>query len=133
MPPPRTVEATVTPQRVVVDRTRAMAHVTVTTGDKKDANGTVEVREGSTLLASAPVTNGVVNVKLPVFTTVGEHTLTVRYVVGTSTVAETTVVVDVLKAASDARATAATKGGKARREGPGRGRGPKARGKVKSS
>ena len=109
--PASTVTAKVTPQRVVVDRTRAVAHVTVSTGDKKAANGTVEVREGSTLLASAPVTNGVVNVKLPAFTTVGEHTLTVRYVVGSSAVAQTTVVVDVLKAASDARVTAATKGG----------------------
>jgi predicted extracellular nuclease len=109
--PATTVAAAITPQRVVVDRTRAVAHVTVTTGDKKSGNGTVEVREGSTLLASAPVTNGVVNIKLPAFTTVGEHTLTVRYVEGSSTVAESTVVVDVLKAASDARATAATKGG----------------------
>ena len=37
--PPRTVTAKVTPQRVVVDRTRAVAHVTVTKGDKKDATG----------------------------------------------------------------------------------------------
>ena len=96
-----TVKAKVTPQRVVVDRTLAMAHVKVMTGAKKDAtDGTVEIREGSALLASAPITNGVVNVKLPVFTTAGEHPLTIRYVVGasasTSTVAETTVVVDVL-------------------------------------
>ena len=112
--PTSSVEASVTPQRVVVDRTRAMVHVKVVRGDKKDAtDGTVEVREGSTLLASAPVTNGVVNVKLPVFTTVGEHTLTVRYAGGTSTTAEKTLVVDVLKAASDARAKASTKPGKA--------------------
>jgi 5'-nucleotidase len=112
--PGTTVEAKVTPQRVVVDRTRAVAHVKVVRGDKKEVtDGTVEVREGSTLLASAPVTNGVVNVKLPAFTTVGEHKLTVRYVVGSSTVAESTVVVDVLKAASDARATATAKAGKA--------------------
>lgn len=131
--PGATVEAKVTPQRVVVDRTRAMAHVKVLTGATKDAtDGTVEIREGSTLLASAPVTNGVVNVKLPVFTTVGEHTLTIRYVVGTSTVAETTVVVDVLKSASAARATASDKAGKPPvvkvRVGA---QGSKARGKVK--
>jgi 5'-nucleotidase len=112
VPPPgtpaTTVTAKVTPQRVVVDRTRAVAHVTVATGGTTAGNGTAEVREGSTLLASAPVVNGVVNVKLPAFTSVGEHTLTVRYVVGSSAVAETTVLVDVLKAASDARATAAT-------------------------
>lgn len=127
-----TVEAKVTPRRVVVDRTRAMAHIKVMTGAKKDAtDGTVEIREGSTLLASAPVTNGVVNVKLPVFTTVGEHTLTVRYVVG-ATVAETTVVVDVLRSASAARATASDKAGKPPvvkvRVGA---QGSKARGKVK--
>ncbi|KRE99725.1 hypothetical protein ASG88_14080 [Nocardioides sp. Soil777] len=128
-----TVEAKVTPQRVVVDRTRAMAHVKVMTGSKKDAtDGTVEIREGATLLASAPVTNGVVNVKLPVFTTVGEHTLTVRYVVGATTLAESTVVVDVLKSASAARATASDKAGKPPvvkvRVGA---QGTKARGKVK--
>ncbi len=112
--PTTTVEASVTPQRVVVDRTRAVAHVKVLTGGKNATTaGTVEVREGSTLLASTPVTNGVVNVKLPVFTTVGEHTLTVRYVVGTTTTAEKTVLVDVLKAASDARAKTSAKAGKA--------------------
>ncbi|WP_082624302.1 ExeM/NucH family extracellular endonuclease [Nocardioides sp. Soil805] len=124
-----TVEATVTPQRVVVDRTRAMAHVKVMTGGKKDStDGTVEVREGSTVLASAPVKNGVVNIKLPVFTTVGEHTLTVRYVDASGAVAEKTVTVDVLQAASDARATVAGKGAavKVRVDAEG----AKARGKV---
>jgi 5'-nucleotidase len=112
--PTSTVQARVTPQRVVVDRTRAVAHVKVLRGDKLDAtDGTVEVREGNVLLASAPVTNGVANVKLPAFTTVGKHTLTIRYVGGSSTAAETTVVVDVLKAASDARASASDKRGKA--------------------
>ena len=122
-----------TPQRVVVDRTACHGAREGPHGCKKNATeGTVEVREGSTLLASAPVISGVENLKLPVFTTVGEHTLTVRYVVGTSTVAESTVVVDVLKAASDARASVTDKAGKAPvlkvRVGA---QGSKAHGKVK--
>ena len=105
--PGSSVEAKVTPPRVVVDRTRAMVHVKVLRGDKKNTtDGTVQVLEGSTVLASAPVSNGVVNIKLPVFTTVGAHTLTIRYADGTSTPSETTVVVNVLKAASDVRAKA---------------------------
>ncbi|WP_107772693.1 ExeM/NucH family extracellular endonuclease [Nocardioides sediminis] len=133
--PAPTVEATVTPQRVVVDRTRAMAHVKVTADGKPVATGgTVEVREGSTVLASAPAGNGVVNLKLPVFETVGEHTLTVRYVAGSGAVTEKAVVVDVLKAASDARAKATAKAGKATvvkvRVGA---QGEKATGKVKVS
>lgn len=99
--PTTTVEATVTPQRVVVDRTRAVAHVKVRSeGESSRTDGTVEVLEGSTVLASTPVGNGVVNLKLPVFTTVGEHTLTVRYVDGTGTASEKTVVVDVRESAS---------------------------------
>jgi predicted extracellular nuclease len=130
--PTASVEAKVTPQRVVVDRTRAMAHVKVMRGDKLDeTDGTIEVREGSTLLATAPVTNGVVNVKLPVFTTVGEHTLTVRYVVGGSTVAESTVVVDVRKAASNPRVTTADKGKATVMKVRVGAEGTKARGKVK--
>jgi len=111
--PTTTVQAAVTPQRVVVDRTEAVAHVTVLRGDEVGAtDGTVEVREGSVLIASAPVTNSVVNVKLPAFTTVGAHTLTIRYAGGTSTASETTVAVDVLRAASDPRA----KAGKAKKQ-----------------
>jgi 5'-nucleotidase len=126
-----TVEAKVTPRRVVVDRTRAMAHVKVTSdGRPVTGGGTVEVREGTTVLASAPAGNGVVNLKLPVFDTVGEHTLTVRYVAGSGAVADKTVVVDVLKAASDTRATASTKGRAAVVKIRVAARGEKATGKV---
>lgn len=129
-----TVEAKVTPQRVVVDRTRAMVHVKVTTDGKPVATGgTVEVRDGATVLASAPAGNGVVNLKLPVFDTVGEHMLTVRYVAGSGAVAEKAVVVDVLKAASDAKAKAKASGRAAVVKVRVGAQGEKATGKVKVS
>jgi 5'-nucleotidase len=98
-----TVTAKVTPQVVVVDRTEAMVHATVTDTSSKPVTGTVEIREGNVLLASGPVTGGVANVKLPAFTTTGQHTLTVRYLDGTAVRAEQTVAVTVLRAASDIR------------------------------
>jgi 5'-nucleotidase len=102
-PAPFAVSAKVTPQVVVVDRTEAMVQAKVTQGSAVPASGTVEIREGNVLLASGPVAGGVANVKLPAFTTTGDHTLTVRYVDGTSVLAEQTVVVTVLRAASDIR------------------------------
>ncbi|WP_416958045.1 ExeM/NucH family extracellular endonuclease [Nocardioides sp. T5] len=98
-----TVTAKVTPQVVVVDRTEAMVHATVTDTSSKPVTGTVEIREGNVLLASGPVSGGVANVKLPAFTTTGQHTLTVRYLDGTAVRAEQTVAVTVLRAASDIR------------------------------
>ncbi|MCY4726292.1 ExeM/NucH family extracellular endonuclease [Nocardioides sp. STR2] len=108
--PPATVEvaAKVTPQVVVVDRTEATVHATVTRGSAAPASGTVEVREGGTVLASGPVSGGVANVKLPVFATIGDHVLTVRYLDGTAALAEQTVTVTVLRAASDIRVLRAT-------------------------
>lgn len=102
-PAPFAVSAKVAPQVVVVDRTEAMVQAKVTQGSAVPASGTVEIREGNVLLASGPVAGGVANVKLPAFTTTGDHTLTVRYVDGTSVPAEQTVVVTVLRAASDIR------------------------------
>jgi predicted extracellular nuclease len=98
-----TVTARVTPQVVVVDRTQAMVHATVTDTSSKPVTGTVEIREGNVLLASGPVSGGVANVKLPAFTTTGQHTLTVRYLDGAAVRAEQTVAVSVLRAASDIR------------------------------
>jgi predicted extracellular nuclease len=100
--PPATVtlEAKVTPQVVVVNRTEPVVHAKVTGGK---GTGTVEVREGSTVLATQALTGGAANLKLPVFTSTGSHTLTVRYLDGTTVLAEQTVSVTVLKAASDIR------------------------------
>ncbi len=102
-PAPYAVSAKVTPPVVVVDRTEATVNVKVTQGSSAPASGTVEIREGGTVLASGPVGGGVANVKLPAFTTTGDHTLTVRYLDGAKVLAEQTVVVTVLRAASDIR------------------------------
>ena len=102
-PPPAssvTLEAKVTPQVVVVNRTEPVVHAKVTGGK---GTGTVEVREGGTVLATQALTGGAANLKLPAFTTTGSHTLTVRYLDGTTVLAEQTVNVTVLKAASDIR------------------------------
>lgn len=102
-PAPVKVTAKVTPQVVVVDRTEAMVHATVTRGSGP-ASGTIEVREAGTVLASGPVSGGgVANVKLPAFTSTGDHVLTVRYLDGATVLAEQAVTVTVVRAASDIR------------------------------
>jgi predicted extracellular nuclease len=102
-PAPVKVTAKVTPQVVVVDRTEATVHATVTRGSTP-VSGTIEVREGGSVLASGSVSGGgVANVKLPAFTSTGDHLLTVRYLDGTSVLAEEAVTVTVLRAASDIR------------------------------
>lgn len=114
-PTKATLTAAVTPQPVVVNRTRAVVHAKVARDSSAATSGTIEVREGNTVLATQAVTRGDTNVTLPVFTTTGPHTLTVRYLDGTSVLAEQTVRVTVLKAASEIRVVRAraTQGRKA--------------------
>ncbi|MEU3344805.1 ExeM/NucH family extracellular endonuclease [Streptomyces sp. NPDC006700] len=67
----------VTPNKVVVNKTEAMAHVTVTAAGAKPT-GTVTVTvDGRT--CGAKLSGGVANVKLPVFRKAGTHTVTVKY------------------------------------------------------
>ncbi|MFB7733825.1 ExeM/NucH family extracellular endonuclease [Streptomyces sp. NPDC056112] len=71
------VDLKVTPNKVVVNKTEVMAHVTVT-ADGAKPTGTVTVTvDGQT--CGAKLNGGVANVKLPVFHKTGTHTVTVSY------------------------------------------------------
>ncbi|MFJ2564569.1 ExeM/NucH family extracellular endonuclease [Streptomyces sp. NPDC088770] len=71
------VDLKVTPNKVVVNKTEVMAHVTVTANGAKPT-GTVTVTvDGQT--CGAKLSGGVANVKLPVFHKAGTHTVTVNY------------------------------------------------------
>lgn len=85
------VEAT--PQKVVVDRTRVMVHAEVTDADGLPIDGgTVTVLEDGEVLGSAAVTDGVADVRIPVFTETGAHNLTVTYSGARGVSSETTTV-----------------------------------------
>ncbi|MGW5096010.1 ExeM/NucH family extracellular endonuclease [Streptomyces nodosus] len=72
------IDLKITPNKVVVNKTEVMAHVTVTaTGAKPTGTVTVTV-DGRSFCATISG-GGVANIKLPVFRSTGKHTVTVKY------------------------------------------------------
>ena len=116
-PPPNAVvpdvTVSVTPDPIIVDRTRAVVRAKVTVGGSNAKNGTVEVSFRGRLLGTAPVVDGVATVTLPRFRDRstdldGEydrlHVLDVSYVDGSGvSYASQEVTVRVRKAISDIR------------------------------
>lgn len=97
--PATTLSSSITPSRVVVDRTQAIVAVSVTRADKAPAtNGSVTIRDGQEALGTAAVVDGVARVQLPRFRTVGTRRLTATYSGGTSTDAVADIELRVVKA-----------------------------------
>jgi len=104
------VTATVTPQRVVVDDTRPVVTVEVTSGGEPVADGTVEVYDGTRRLGTATVSDGTAQVTLPAFTSVGRRSLIVTYgATDTAAAGATVVEVTVVKATPTIRTTVTPK------------------------
>ncbi len=77
-PSSTTVSATSSPAKVQVLKTKATVTATVSSSTPVNG-GTVEVREGDQVLGTGTVAAGKGTVSLPVFSRLGAHTLTVRY------------------------------------------------------